>query len=173
MYLSVLTALRLDRLSPTAALLLLCCICSFFGVVLFANQSPARVSSYQPKFPNVSFFSVVSGDQYRLPGLSRSTSPSPTSPHRRSASNSTLFGPGGDGNTAEFNHSRRRSGFVPVRALLLLSDWSIGHEVNLGSSRGPQVATTRGGYCARRRVYISRPLTLVISPQTNNLVLTS
>lgn len=35
---------------------------------------------------------------------------------------------------------------MPVRALLLLSDWSIGHEVNLGGSRPPHPPPT-GGYC--------------------------
>lgn len=79
-------------------------------------------------------FPLVSGGQNQLPGLSPSTGPSPMSAHRRSARNSTGLERGGGGNTAEFNHLRRRSGFVPVRALLLLPDWRIGHEVNPGGS---------------------------------------
>lgn len=90
--------------------------------------------------PAVSLSLRFSGDQRRLPGLSRSTGSSAPSLHTRS-------GPRGKEDTTDFTHTRRRSGFVPVRALLLLSDWSVGHEVG---SRSPQDATPHGG--------VSKPL---------------
>lgn len=51
---------------------------------------------------------------------------------------------------------------MSVRALLLLSDWSIGHEVNLAQPTGCCLMY----YCTRRGVYISRPLKIVVSPQS-------
>lgn len=100
---------------------------------------------------SVPLFLSFSGNQYRLPGLSRSTSPSAPSLHKRSGSTSIFYGPRGKEDNTDLTHLRRRSDSVPVRALLLLPDWSIGHEVG---SRSPRVSTPYGGvsiFCIRAR----------------------
>lgn len=162
----VLSALRrLERLSSILAARLRHCI-----FAIFWYHSIARTLIHETLISNhKNCFSALSGDQYHLPGLSRSTSPSPTSPHRRIASNSTRLGPGGDGHTAEFNRSRRRSGFVSVRALLLLPNWTIGHEVNLGGMPTPPPyrllphVVVASAY--QRGVTVGSTLTIVVSPK--------
>lgn len=101
----------------------------------------------------LSFFSGYNRD--RLPELSRSTSPPP----RRSTSNtSAIFGHDSNHNHAGYSHVRRRSDLVPVRALLILPDSSVGHEVTPRKSsvqrrctvqEGPFFLTVPTGPCIR------------------------
>ena len=95
--------------------------------------------------PSASISLHLSGDQRRLPGLSRSTSPSAPSLHARSGSTSIFRGLRGREGHSDFTHARRRSDFVPVRALLLFSDWSIGHEVGSRSPRDAILPTPNDG----------------------------
>ncbi|CAM9534987.1 unnamed protein product, partial [Scytosiphon promiscuus] len=68
--------------------------------------------------------------RHLLPEISRSASPTPPSPHHGRNAANHIFGAGGNMNRGESYRSRRRPGVLPVRALLLLPDWSIGHEVS-------------------------------------------
>ncbi|CAM9142334.1 unnamed protein product, partial [Hapterophycus canaliculatus] len=68
--------------------------------------------------------------RHLLPEISRSASPTPLSPPHGGRVASNIFGTGGNRNGDKFYHPRRRPGVTPVQALLLLSDWSIGHEVS-------------------------------------------
>lgn len=92
---------------------------------------------------SVPLFLRQSGDHHRLPGLYHSTSPSP-SPHKRSGSPSIFYGPRGKEGSSTSIHARRQSDLVTIRALLLLSDWSIGHEV--GTRRAGLSPRTDGEY---------------------------